>query len=176
MQSRGCRVSVGVANQGLQSCGGGCIREVAESGWGLQGRGRRDGVGVAKNWSLNTSCNVIIATPTPTLQPLLCNPHPNSATPPLQPLPELCNPNFVTPSIKIPAFPVAERRQRARVRRSFSLEFSSFPSRHRCRAGCTSPRHAAGCIVDCIVNSELPRFCFLRYVSQVRHPLRNFLT
>ena len=54
LQSRGCRVSVGVANQGLQSCGGGCIREVAESGWGLQGRGRRVGVGVAKNWSLNT--------------------------------------------------------------------------------------------------------------------------
>ena len=75
-----------------------------------------------------------------------------------------------------PAFPVAERRQPARVGRSFSLEFSSFPSRHRCRAGCTSPRHAAGCVVDCIVNSELPRFCFLRYVSQVRHPLRNFLT
>ena len=39
---------MGVANQGLQSCGGGCIREVAELGWGLQGRGCRVGVGVAK--------------------------------------------------------------------------------------------------------------------------------
>ena len=136
MQRRGCRVGVGVARKGLQSWGGGCKGGVAQVGLGLQRRGCRVGVGVAMMTLHEVLSDQFFATPTPTLrplpcnshpnsatsriqhikttlQPLVCNPHPNSATPALQPSPQVCARSFATATLTLQPF-LCHPRRRAR--------------------------------------------------------------